>query len=155
MVLGQALAYAVMVPIAEVGVDYGLTGQVAVRATLGFWGARLLSSPVPRDRRDVLVRGAGARRRARDPGDRGRDGRGKPPLVPIALGARALPRNARGARLRRDALAAADRAAALARVHGRVVALYPSTDDPRFDAGRVFDSPDQHLTWVGFAASSP
>ena len=45
MVLGQAIAYAVMVPIAEVGVDYGLTGQVAARATLGFWGARLLSSP--------------------------------------------------------------------------------------------------------------
>src|SRR4051794_41975444 len=45
VVLGQALAYAVMVPIAEVGVDYGLTGQVAARATLGFWGARLLSSP--------------------------------------------------------------------------------------------------------------
>jgi hypothetical protein len=27
MVLGQALAYAVMVPIAEVGVDYGLTAR--------------------------------------------------------------------------------------------------------------------------------
>ena len=26
-----------------------------------------------------------------------------------------------------------------------MVALYASTDDPRFDAGRVFDSPDQHL----------
>ena len=45
MVLGQALAFALLVPIAEVGVDYGLTGQVALRATLGFWGARLLSSP--------------------------------------------------------------------------------------------------------------
>ena len=45
MVLGQAIAYAVMVPIAEVGVDYGLTGQVAARATLGFWGVPLLSSP--------------------------------------------------------------------------------------------------------------
>ena len=45
MVLGQAIAYAIMVPIAETGVDYELTGQVAARATLGFWGARLLSSP--------------------------------------------------------------------------------------------------------------
>src|ERR671926_375207 len=45
MASGQALAYAVMVPIAQVGVDYGLPGQVALRATLGFWGARLLSSP--------------------------------------------------------------------------------------------------------------
>src|SRR5919197_6735289 len=45
MAAGQALAYAVMVPIAQVGVDYGLPGQVAMRATLGFWGARLLGSP--------------------------------------------------------------------------------------------------------------
>ena len=28
------------------GVDYGLPGQVAMRATLGFWGARTLSSPI-------------------------------------------------------------------------------------------------------------
>jgi purine-cytosine permease-like protein len=34
-----------------------------------------------------------------------------------------------------------------------MVALYLSTDDPRFDVGRVFDSPDQHLTWVGFAGA--
>src|SRR5436305_9113697 len=45
IVVGQALAYAVMIPIAEVGVDYGLPGQVAARGSLGFWGARLLSSP--------------------------------------------------------------------------------------------------------------
>ena len=45
MVLGQALAYAALVIVAEPGVDYGLPGQVAMRATLGFWGARLLSSP--------------------------------------------------------------------------------------------------------------
>src|SRR5439155_619433 len=45
MAAGQALAYLLMIPIAQVGVDYGLPGQVALRATLGFWGARLLSSP--------------------------------------------------------------------------------------------------------------
>src|SRR5919199_5417756 len=45
MAAGQAFAYACMVPIGQVGVDYGLSGQVAMRATLGFWGARLLSSP--------------------------------------------------------------------------------------------------------------
>ena len=45
MALGQALAFAFLLPIAEVGVDHGLPGQVALRATLGFWGARLLSSP--------------------------------------------------------------------------------------------------------------
>src|SRR4051812_46024095 len=45
MVLGQALAYACLVVVAQAGVDYGLPGQVAMRANLGFWGARLLSSP--------------------------------------------------------------------------------------------------------------
>jgi cytosine permease len=34
-----------------------------------------------------------------------------------------------------------------------MVVLYLSTDDPSFDVGRVFDSPDQHLTWVGFAGA--
>src|SRR5215831_1786803 len=45
MVLGQALAFACLVPISYAGVDYGLPGQVAMRATLGFWGARTLTSP--------------------------------------------------------------------------------------------------------------
>ena len=45
MVTGQALAFTVLLPVAEVGVDHGLPGQVSLRATLGFWGARLLSSP--------------------------------------------------------------------------------------------------------------
>src|SRR5438876_4081634 len=45
MVAGQALAFALLVVVAQPGVDYGLPGQVAMRATLGFWGARLLSSP--------------------------------------------------------------------------------------------------------------
>src|SRR6266704_4275290 len=44
-VLGQAVAFACLVLIAQAGVDYGLPGQVAMRATLGFWGARILSSP--------------------------------------------------------------------------------------------------------------
>ena len=37
---------------------------------------------------------------------------------------------------------------------GVMVTLYASTDDPRYDVGHVFDSPDQHLTWVGFAGRS-
>ena len=45
MVLGQALAYAILVIVAQPGVDDGLPGQVAMRAWLGYWGARLLSSP--------------------------------------------------------------------------------------------------------------
>ena len=34
---------------------------------------------------------------------------------------------------------------------GVLLALYLTTDDSRFDAGRVFSSPDQHPTWAGFA----
>ena len=46
MVTGQALAFALLLPDRRRwGVDHGLPGQVALRATLGFWGARLLSSP--------------------------------------------------------------------------------------------------------------
>ena len=44
------------------------------------------------------------------------------------------------------------RAAAVARVHGGPVALYLVDRRPALRASsRVFDSPDQHLTWVGFA----
>ena len=41
--VGQALAYAALVVIAQPGVDYGLPARSAMRATLGFWGARLLA----------------------------------------------------------------------------------------------------------------
>src|SRR4029453_6720983 len=45
MVAGQALAFGLLVIVAQPGVDYGLPGQVAMRSNLGLWGARLLSSP--------------------------------------------------------------------------------------------------------------
>jgi nucleobase:cation symporter-1, NCS1 family len=32
-----------------------------------------------------------------------------------------------------------------------LVALYLTSNDPRYAVGRVFHSPDQHLTWTGFA----
>ena len=34
---------------------------------------------------------------------------------------------------------------------GVLLALYLTSDDPRFAVHRVFRSPDQHFTWVGFA----
>jgi NCS1 family nucleobase:cation symporter-1 len=34
---------------------------------------------------------------------------------------------------------------------GVLVTLYVTSNDPRYDAGRIWRSPDQHLTWVGFA----
>jgi len=54
-VLGQAIAYAVMVPIAEVGVDYGLTGQVAARATLGYGPFTFLGRPVFSEERTIAI----------------------------------------------------------------------------------------------------
>jgi NCS1 nucleoside transporter family len=153
MVLGQAIAYAVMVPIAEVGVDYGLTGQVAARATLGFWGARLLSSPyrviaatywfaaqavAAAYAIQAVVQAMGA---------------GKPPLVPVALGVALF--HATLAVLGFDVMRWLLRVVLpLSLLFVAVmVTLYLSTEDPRFDVGRVFDSPDQHLTWVGFAGA--
>jgi nucleobase:cation symporter-1, NCS1 family len=153
MVLGQAVAYAVMVPIAEVGVDYGLTGQVAARATLGFWGARVLSSPyrviaatywfaaqaiAAAYAIQAIVQALGG---------------GKPPLVPVALGVALF--HATLAVLGFDVMRWLLRLVlplSLAFV-GVMVALYASTNDPRYDVGRAFDSPDQHLTWVGFAGA--
>jgi NCS1 nucleoside transporter family len=153
MVLGQAIAYAVMIPIAEVGVDYGLTGQVAARATLGFWCARLLSSPyrviaatywfaaqaiAAAYAIQAIVQAMGA---------------GRPPLVPVALGVALF--HATLAVLGFDVMRWLLRVVlplSLAFV-AIMVALYLSTDDPRYDVGRVFDSPDQHLTWVGFAGA--
>jgi cytosine permease len=42
--LGQLVSYALLGIVARLGVDHGLTGQVGMRAFLGYWGARLLSS---------------------------------------------------------------------------------------------------------------
>jgi NCS1 nucleoside transporter family len=153
IVVGQALAYAVMVPIAEVGVDYGLTGQVAARATLGFWGARLLSSPYRVIAAtywfaaQALAAGYAIQALAQAMGA------GRPPLVPVALGVAVF--HATLAVLGFDVMRWLLRVVlpiSLGFV-ALMVALYASTDDPRFDAGRVFHSPDQHLTWVGFAGA--
>jgi len=151
MLVGQALAYAALVIVAQPGVDYGLPGQVAMRATLGFWGSRLLSSPY----RVVAATYWFAAQ-----------------ALTGALGIQALVEAMTGTHLRLVPIAVC-----LAVFHAvlavlgfdvmrwvlRVVlpvslaftaillGLFLSTDDPRFAVGRVWDSPDQHLTWVGFA----
>ena len=151
MVVGQAIAYAALVIVAEPGVDHGLQGQVAMRATLGFWGARLLSSPY----RVVAATYWFAAQ-----------------ALTGGLGIQALVEAMTGTRLRLVPIALC-----LALFHavlavlgfdvmrwvlrvvlpvslvftGILVVLFLSADDPRFAAGRVFDSPDQRLTWVGFA----
>ena len=74
IVVGQTLAYAVMIPIAEVGVDYGLPGRSPTARSSGSGGAPAQLA-LPRDRGDVLVRRAGDRAGLRDPGRRAGDGR--------------------------------------------------------------------------------
>src|SRR5689334_5480224 len=151
IVVGQILAYAVMIPIAEVGVDYGLPGQVANRAFLGFWGARLLSSPYRVIAAtywfaaQAIAAGYAIQAVVQAMGG------GKPPLIPIALGVGAF--HATLAVLGFDVMRWLLKVVlpiSLVFV-GVIVALYVTTDEPKFQVGRVFHSPDQHLTWVGFA----
>ncbi len=151
MVLGQALAYAALVVVAQPGVDDGLPGQVAMRAWLGYWGARLLSSPY----RIVAASywfAAQALTAALGfqaillvlTGDRY-------PLVPMALVLAVF-----------HALLAVigfDVTRWLLRIvlpvslgfTAVLIALFVTSDDPDYAVRRVLDSPDQSLTWVGFA----
>src|SRR4051812_9236257 len=153
VVLGQALAYAVMVPIAEVGVDYGLTGQVAARATLGFWGARLLSSPYRVIAATYWFAAQAIAAAYAIQAVVVAMGGGKPSLVPIALGVAVF--HATLAVLGFDVMRWLLRIVlpiSLGFV-AVMMTLYLSTDDPRYDLGRVLDSPGQKLTWVGFAGA--
>jgi NCS1 family nucleobase:cation symporter-1 len=151
MVVGQALAYALLVVIAQPGVDYGLPGQVAMRATLGFWGARLLSSPYRVVAAtywfaaQALTGALGIQALVEAMSGR------QLSLVPVAL--------CLGTFHAILAVLGFDIMRWLLRVvlpvslafSGILVALFLATDDPDYAVGRVFDSPDQHLTWVGFA----
>jgi nucleobase:cation symporter-1, NCS1 family len=150
-VLGQALCFALLVVVAQPGVDYGLPGQVAMRASLGFWGARLLSSPY---RVVAATYWFAAQALAGALGIQAivvALGWSKPPLVPVALALGAF--HATLAVLGFDVMRYVVRVVLpLSLVFtGVILALYAASDDPRFAAGRVFDSPDQHLTWAGFA----
>jgi NCS1 family nucleobase:cation symporter-1 len=151
MVLGQAIAYACLVPIAQAGVDYGVPGQVAMRASLGFWGARLLSSPYRVVAStywfaaQALAGGLGLQAVVQAMAGR------HLPLVPTALVLAAF--HAVLAVLGFDVMRYVLRVVlplSLA-LTGVLVGLYLSSSDPRFAVGRVWHSPDQHLTWTGFA----
>ena len=151
MVLGQALAFACLVPIAQAGVDYGLPGQVAMRATLGFWGARTLSSPyrvIAATYWFAVQALAGALGiQAVIEAMTGHH----LSLVPIALCLGTF--HAVLAVLGFDVMRFILKVVlplSLA-FTGVVIALYATTDDPKYAPARVLHSPDQHLTWVGFA----
>jgi NCS1 nucleoside transporter family len=151
MVAGQALAFALLVVVAQPGVDYGLPGQVAMRATLGFWGARLLSSPYRVVAAtywfaaQALTGALGFQAIVRGlTGDH-------LPLVPVAVCIAAF--HAVLAVLGFDVLRWLLRVVLPVSLAftGILIALYVASDDPRYAVGRVFHSPDQHLTWLGFA----
>ena len=151
MMVGQALAYALLVIVAQPGVDYGLTGQVAMRAHLGFWGARLLSSPYRVIAAtywfaaQALTAGLGAQ--AIVDAMTGN----QLPLVPLALAFAAI--HATFAVLGFDVMRWLLRVVLPVSLafSGILVALFLATDDPDYAVGRVFESPDQRLTWAGFA----
>ena len=150
-IVGQALAFAMLVVVAQPGVDDGLPGQVAMRAHFGVWGARLLTSPYRMIAAtywfaaqaltgafgfQAIVEAISGRRL---------------PLVPLAIGLAVL--HAALAVLGFDVMRWLLRVVlpfSLAGA-GLLVALYLLSDDPRYAPSRVLDSPDQQLTWVGFA----
>jgi NCS1 nucleoside transporter family len=151
MVLGQALAFLLLVVVARPGVDDGLPGQVAMRATFGFLGARVATSPYrvvaatywfaaqaltgALGVQAIVDAMAGSR----------------PPLVPTAL-AMALfyaVLAVLGFDVMRWLLKLVLPLSLLAA--GVLVTLFVTADDPRYAWSRVVDSPDQSLSWVGFA----
>ena len=143
MVAGQALAFALLTVVAQPGVDYGLTGQVAMRTHLGLLGGTPALVSVPGRRGDLLVRGAGAGRAGSDAQAIYEAMTGhRPAARPARARLRRRARDARRARLRRDAMAPARRAAAVARVHRRSRRPLPRRPTiPRYAVRRVFDSP--------------
>ena len=151
MVTGQAIAYACLLVIAQPGVDYGLPGQVAMRASLGYWGARLLSSPY---RVIAATYWFAAQALAGALGLQAVFGAmtGRHvSLVPLALALAVV--HAVLAILGFDVMRYVLRVVlplSLA-FTGVLVGLYLASDDPRFSASYVFDSPEQQFTWTGFA----
>jgi NCS1 nucleoside transporter family len=151
MVTGQALAFAALVVVARPGVDHGLPGQVAMRSTFGFLGARTLTSPY---RVIASTYWFAAQALTAAFGIQAivvALGGGRPSLVPTSLAVAAF----QGALavlgfdvmrwLLRVVLPLSVISACL------IVGLYLATDDPRYELARVLDSPGQHATWVGFA----
>jgi purine-cytosine permease-like protein len=149
--VGQALSFAVLVVIANAGTDYGVPGQVALRGTLGFWGARGLSSPYRMIAAtywfaaQALAGGLGIQALVEALAG------SRPPLVPVAVALAAL--QAALAVLGLDVMRFLLRFVLPLTVAftGLMVVLLVSSDDPRFAPGRVFESPDQRFTWLGFA----
>ncbi len=151
MVLGQALAFSMLVVAAQPGVDDGLPGQVAMRAHFGMWGARLLTSPYRMVAAtywfaaQALTGALGFQAIVEVMAGR------RLPLVPLALALALL--HAVLAVLGFDVMRWLLRVVLPLSLAGAatLVLLYVLSDDPRYAPSRVLESPDQELTWVGFA----
>jgi nucleobase:cation symporter-1, NCS1 family len=149
--LGVALAGVILVIVAQAGVDYGLQGQVAMRATFGYWGARTLTSPYRMVAAaywfaaQALAGAFGLQAIVRGLTDH------ELPLVPVAVvfaGVQAVL-----AAIGFDLLRYFVRVMLplMAVFTGALVALFVTADDPAYAVSRVFDSPEQSVTWLGFA----
>lgn len=152
LTVGQLFSYAILATAAHMGSDYGIPGQVGMRAFLGFWGARVLSSgyrtvaalywfAVQAVTTAFAVQAlalalAGWHLR----------------VVPVALVLGAF--HAILAVLGFDVLRYATKVILPLAIAFLVViiVLFVRSDDPRFAVGHVFDSPGHHLTWVHFSA---
>jgi NCS1 nucleoside transporter family len=150
-VTGQALAYAALTIVAQPGVDDGLPGQVAMRASFGGLGARVLTSPyrviasVYWFAAQALTAAFGVQAITVALADR------RPSLVPTALAIAVV--QAAVAALGFDVMRWLLRIVLPLSIAtaGILVGLWLVSDDPEYAVWRVLDSPDQELTWVGFA----
>jgi NCS1 nucleoside transporter family len=151
MVLGQALAFACLVVVAEPGVDEGLPGQVAMRATFGYWGARILTSPyrvIASTYWFAAQALAGALGLQAVIGAMTGDHVSLVPLA-LALGLAEATLAVFGFDVMRYVLRIVlPLSLALTAV---LVGLYLSSDDPSFAPAAVFHAGGQHFTWVAFA----
>ena len=150
-VTGQALAYAALTIVAQPGVDDGLPGQVAMRASFGGLGARVLTSPyrviasVYWFAAQALTAAFGVQAITVALADR------RPSVVPTALAIAVV--QAAVAALGFDVMRWLLRIVLPLSIAtaGILLGLWLVSDDPEYAVGRVLDSPDQELTWVGFA----
>jgi NCS1 family nucleobase:cation symporter-1 len=150
-VLAQAISYGILVAVSRVGTEHGIAGLVSFRAFLGMWGARGISSPYRLIAAlywfaTQAITASFALRALFDAlwGF-------ELPIVPVAVGLAAVQAVLAVAGF--DILRYATRIV-LPLAAGFVVVmlvLYVTSDDPRYEVGRVFDSPDQTLTWAGAA----
>ncbi|MEZ5100065.1 MAG: cytosine permease [Thermoleophilia bacterium] len=150
--LGSLIGVAMITLPARVGVEHGLPGQVAMRATFGLLGSRALTSPYRVAASSywfaaqALVCAGAAVALIRSLADVDL------PLIPISLGTAAVA--AVLAAIGFDALRYFVRIVLPLTLlsTGVLISIFVASDDERLDPSRVLDSPGQSFTWAAFAA---